>query len=61
MVRPETISLSTIYTDRQVPEETDTGLSERDGNDSSILAKQDMVPKPAESADRSSSFATRQN
>ena len=61
MVRPETISLSTIYTDRQVPKETDTGLSERDGNDSSILAKQDMVPKPAESADRSSSFATRQN
>jgi len=51
MVRPETVCLSTVHTDRQVPDEADTGWGEKDGNDSSILAKQDMVPKPAESAD----------
>lgn len=59
MVEPETVCLSTVHTDRQVPEEADTRLGERDDNVSSILAKSDMVPKPAESANRSCSFATR--
>lgn len=59
MVKPETVCLSTVHTDRQVPEEADTRLGERDDNVSSILAKPDMVPKPAESANRSCSFATR--
>lgn len=59
MVGPEIVCLSTVHTERQVPEEADTISGERDDNVSSILAKPDMVPKPAESANRSSSFATR--